>query len=267
MKNKRFNRNDISGIPVFQSEILGAFKEISHGFTSRKGGYSTTPYESLNVGIAVGDMEENVRKNRGLLAEISCSESSVYLLQVHESDILIINKDNNIPHHDIVKADAVITDRAGIALVIQTADCQAVLLYDPVKKVAGAVHSGWRGNVVNVLGKTARKMVDAFGSHASDIRAVIGPSLGPCCAEFINFRSELPEAFWKYGDSKHLFNFWEISKCQLEKAGLLSGNIFISGLCTRCSEELFFSYRGAKKTGRMAGFISINDSVEEYNYG
>jgi len=259
MKNEGFKKNEILGIPVFQSEILGAFKEISHGFTGRNGGVSAAPYESLNVGIAVGDFEGNVRQNRSLISGISCADRSVYLTQVHGSDILIINRDDAIPIHDSVKADAVITDSIGLALVIQTADCQAVLLYDPVKKVAGAVHSGWKGNVLDILGKTVKKMNDAFGSDSSDIRAAIGPSLGPCCAEFVNFRNELPEELWEYGDEKHHFKFWEISKKQLIDAGLLAANILISGVCTKCCQELFFSYRGSKITGRMAGFISINE--------
>lgn len=259
MKNGSFIKNEILGIPVFQSEILGTFKEISHGFTSRNGGVSAAPYESLNVGIAVGDFEANVRQNRSLISGISSAGRSVYLSQVHGSDILIINRDDIVPIHDSIKADAVITDSFGLELVIQTADCQAVLLYDPVKKVAGAVHSGWKGNVLDILGKTVKKMNEAFGSDPSDIRAVIGPSLGPCCAEFMNFRTELPEKFWEYGDEKHNFKFWEISKKQLENAGLLFDNISISGVCTKCCHELFFSYRGSKITGRMAGFISINE--------
>lgn len=260
MKNASFSINDVLGIPVIKSEILESFKDLSHGFSTRRGGDSPAPYDSLNVGIAVGDLEGNVKKNRSLISEISGSIKSVYLTQVHGSDILVINGDDSIPlAHDTVRSDAVITDRRGLALVIQTADCQAALLYDPVKKVAGAVHSGWRGNVLDILGKTVRKMVEVFDSDPSDIRAAIGPSLGPCCAEFINFRTELPMELWKYGDEKCFFDFWEISRAQLRKAGLQADRISVSGLCTKCDKDSFFSYRGSKITGRMAGFICINN--------
>ncbi|WP_051283894.1 peptidoglycan editing factor PgeF [Desulforegula conservatrix] len=259
MKNSSFIRKDIFGVPVLKSEILESFKDLSHGFSTRRGGESPAPYDSLNIGIAVGDLEENVKKNRNLISGISCSERSVYLTQVHGSEILVIKNDSSIPDPDTVKADGVITDCKDLALVIQTADCQAALLYDPVKKVAGAVHSGWRGNVFDILGRTVRKMAEVFDSDPSDIRASIGPSLGPCCAEFINFRTELPEALWAYGDEKCFFDFWEISRAQLQKAGLQADRISVSGLCTKCDKDSFFSYRGSKITGRMAGFICINN--------
>lgn len=259
MKNGKFCIKDVLGVPVLKSEILESFKNLSHGFSTRRGGESPAPYDSLNVGIAVGDSEENVKKNRNLISKISCSEKSVYLTQVHGSEILVIKNGSSIPARDTVKADGVITDCKDLALVIQTADCQAVLLYDPVRKAAGAVHSGWRGNVLNVLGRAIRGMTEAFDSDPSDIRAAIGPSLGPCCAEFVNFRTELPEDLWLHGNEKCLFDFWEISRRQLEESGLQPDRISISGFCTRCDQESFFSYRGSRITGRMAGFISINN--------
>lgn len=246
-------------VPYLRSRILDSFKDISHGFSTRNGGVSPEPFGTLNVGVAVGDKPENVRENRNLLSEITGAKRAVYLSQVHGSEILLIKGPEDVPDPDSVKADAVITDQKDLMLVIQTADCQAVLLFDPVKKIAAAIHSGWRGNVLDIIGETVKKMAIEFCSDPSDIRAVIGPSLGPCCAEFINYRNELPEKIWSFGDNEKKFDFWGVSICQLEEAGLVRDNIDLLGHCSKCDGDNFFSYRLSKVTGRMAGFIYIKE--------
>ncbi len=94
--------------------------------------------------------------------------------------------------------DAMITDAPGQSLVIQTADCQAVLIYDPVRKAVANIHSGWRGSIQNIIGLTVQAMIKEFDSDPKNLLAGIGPSLGPCCAEFIHYRTEIPKAFWSY---------------------------------------------------------------------
>lgn len=242
---------------LFRSAILSGFAEIKHGFMTRAKGVSAEPYSGFNVGIAVGDDAESVYRNRSILADLAGAENTVYLSQVHADGVLVIKKGDAIPMPDSVKADAVVTDVPGLMLVIQTADCQAVLVYDYKKKVAAAVHSGWRGNVADITGKTVKTMKEAFSCDPENMVAVVGPSLGPCCAEFKNFRTELPESFHRYGDEGNLFDFWEISLQQLVSAGLKNESVECIGLCTMCNPELFFSYRREKKTGRMANFIKI----------
>ena len=86
-------------------------------------------------------------------------------------------------------------------------------------------------------------------STAGDLIAAIGPSLGPCCAEFVHYRKEIPRSFWPYKNADHHFNFWAISHDQLCEAGVPTEHIFASKLCTRCHADRFFSYRGEGTTG------------------
>ena len=150
-----------------------------------------------------------------------------------------------------------ITDLPGRHLVIQTADCQAVMLYDPRRRVAANVHVGWRGSAANIIGHTVARMVAGFGCRPTDMLAGIGPSLGPCCAEFKNYRREIPSEYWRYRHAGDLFDFWALSRDQLTAAGVPPAGIHVSGLCTRCETGRFFSYRAEKRTGRLAAVIGL----------
>jgi len=94
---------------------------------------------------------------------------------------------------EFAEADGLITSEPGVGLLIQQADCQAVLLHDPEQRVIGAVHNGWRGSTLNIIAKTVAVMEDYYGVNPKNLKAVISPSLGPCCAEFIDFQQELPK--------------------------------------------------------------------------
>jgi YfiH family protein len=140
---------------------------------------------------------------------------------------------------------------------VQVADCQAILLYDPIRRVVGNVHSGWRGSIRNIVDRTVKKMIAEFSCVPREMVAAVGPSLGPCCAEFIHFRDEIPEPFWKYKDESDHFDFWAITRDQLSAAGLSEKNIHISQMCTKCRGDLFYSYRCEHHTGRFAVFIGL----------
>jgi len=144
--------------------------------------------------------------------------------------------------------DALVTDLPEVGIMVQHADCQAVLLFDPLRRVIGAVHSGWRGSVQNILGKTVGLIVSRYHSRAEDLLAVISPSLGPCCSEFVNHRHELPPHFQRYRAGENHFDFWRISQEQLIAAGLRPASISVAGVCTSCSRD-YFSYRRACREG------------------
>ena len=143
-----------------------------------------------------------------------------------------------------------------MGMMIQQADCQAVMLYDPVKQAAGIAHVGWRGSVANIIAETVFAMSQTFSTESVDIIAAISPSLGPCCAEFVNYRSELPAALHGYQVRPNYFNFWAISRDQLCAAGVRPENIHIAEICTCCNHD-FFSYRRDRDTGRFASVIGI----------
>ena len=96
-----------------------------------------------------------------------------------------------------------------------------------------------------------------FGCDPEDLRVGISPSLGPCCAEFVNFESEIPEMYWHHKDPQHRFDLWALSREQLSLEGVLPRNIHISGICTRCRKDNYFSYRASKITGRFAAAIHL----------
>ena len=119
-------------------------------------------------------------------------------------------------------------------------------------QAVAAAHCGWRGSVLNIIATTVAALCTTFAVRPDSLRAVISPSLGPCCAEFIHYRTELPEWMHAYQVRPNHFDFWAISRRQLVEAGLRPEHIDTAGLCTRCRRE-FFSYRRAAKTGGVTG--------------
>jgi len=247
----------------FQFPHMASLPGIGHGIFTRQGGASQGPFQGLNVSFHAGDDEKNVTTNRRLAQSAMDAENGVWLKQTHGDGVIVL-KGKQQTHDPAgfgsppLEGDAVITDIPGAFLFMQTADCQAILLADPQKKVVANVHSGWRGSVANVAGKTVEKMSRLFQSRPENIFAGIGPSLGPCCAEFSNFKEEFPENLFKYADSRAHFDFWAMTCHQLREAGIPDSNIRVSGICSKCNADLFFSYRNKKITGRFASAIGLS---------
>ncbi len=260
MTGNKLIKAEREGVVYFQFTGLTQFPELDHQVFSRIGGRSQAPFDELNVAYSVGDRPEDVRENRCLVAKAGDCRYTVYAHQVHGTEVLIYTGPGAAaamtgPPRT---GDALITDMPGLALAVQVADCQAILLYDPARRVVANVHSGWRGSVNDIAGETVAAMVNHFGCRGADMVAAIAPSLGPCCAEFINYRTEIPEKFWKYKDEANCFDFWKISCDQLATAGLKPKNIHSGSLCTCCGTDYFYSYRGeACHTGRFAAVIGL----------
>jgi len=248
------------GTSFYQFKNLAACRGIDHKIFSRHGGFSRGSYASLNVTFGIGDEDGNVALNRGLIARNMQARELVFARQVHGIDVAVLDQETRRPESaaaNPLTADAMVTDQPQRHLVIQVADCQAVFLFDPVRQATANVHCGWRGSVQNILGRTVDAMVQRFDCRPGNIIAGIGPSLGPCCAEFIHYQAEIPPAFWRYKDADNHFDFWSISSDQLVQAGVAAKNIESSGICTRCHTDEFFSYRGEKTTGRFAAVIGM----------
>jgi polyphenol oxidase len=240
---------------------LSEYPDIRHGIFTRQGGFSKGCYQGLNVGMGNGDNVSHVLQNRAAISGCMGHSELVFANQVYGTAIVKHSGcGSEVNRHNLRKAgsgDAMITDAPGKSLVIQTADCQAVLIYDPVRKAVANIHSGWRGSIQNIIGLTVQAMIKEYGSDPKNLLAGIGPSLGPCCAEFIHYRTEIPKALWSYKTSSDCFDFWAMSTDQLTAAGISGNNIVSSNLCTRCRTDLFFSYRKEKSTGRLAAVIGI----------
>jgi len=152
--------------------------------------------------------------------------------------------------------DALVTNRPGIGLMIRQADCQAVMLMDPERRVAANIHSGWRGSAADIIGRTIEVMRERFKVNPASLRAVISPSLGPCCAEFVNFRTELPPELHRFQVTENHFDFWAISRSQLTAKGVRENRIHAAGICTKC-DHAYYSYRRDKTGGRFASVVGI----------
>lgn len=228
---------------------------LVHGVFGRHGGGSSVPFASLNVSFGVGDDPAAVRANRAAIKRSLGLTTLVSARQVHGERILTVTSE---PAADFEADgyDALITNcRTG--LMIQQADCQAVILLDPVGPALGLVHAGWRGSTVGILGATVRAMGEAFGTDPSRLRAAISPALGPCCAEFRNYQEELPTWMHGFQVRPDFFDFPAISARQLAEAGLRPERITWAGACTRCTPD-YFSYRRDRVTGRFATVAALN---------
>ncbi len=252
---------EISGVKFFTFEQFLKFPNIRHGIFTRCGGSSQGPFQSLNIGKGMGDESDNVQKNRIRISTVMDGNDIVYVNQNHGTEILVFNKSDPVgaqfKDHDLLIGDAMVTDISEKFLAVQVADCQTVLMFDPKKTIVANVHAGWRGSIKNIIGRTVGVMKEIFGCDPANVSAGIGPSLGPCCAEFRNYRNEIPEQFWKYKNRQNYFDFWSISTDQLVSAGVLPDQISQSGLCTKCRTDLFYSYRAEGITGRFAAVIGL----------
>jgi len=232
---------------------------LRHGVFTRAGGVSPPPWQSLNAGFHVGDSQANVLENRDRIKQALGLERLVSLQQVHGATVRIVT-DRPAGDVELAAADALLTDLAGVGLMIQQADCQAVLLFDPARPAVGIAHAGWRGSVVNIIAASVHAMQENYGSRPDDLLAAVSPGLGPCCAEFRNFRHELPAGLHAYQVAPNHFDFWAVSRDQLLAAGLQPARITIAGRCTVCDRR-FFSYRRDRLCGRSASVIGLRDNV------
>jgi polyphenol oxidase len=248
-------------ILYLQFSNIEALPFVRHAVFTRQGGVSVSPFDSLNISYSVGDAWDAVSRNREKIGMVMKNADLVFMRQVHGIDVLSFTEDSFHRKENggagYQTGDALVSSAGGKTLVVKTADCQPVLMVDPVLRVVACVHSGWRGSIRNIVGQVVLVMTERFGSNPADILAGVGPSLGPCCAEFIHYRTEIPPSLWRYRQREVYFDFWSMTRDQLIDAGVSDCNIEISGLCTRCRPDLFFSHRRQNPTGRFAAAIGL----------
>lgn len=249
---------------TIQSKLLSRYKELEHTFTTRLDGKSPPPYLSNNIAFHVGDNEKYVLANhRQLAAQMGYRlENLVHMRQIHSDRVVIVDE----THHFTAppECDALITDREGIPLMVMSADCTPVLIYDPGKKVIAAVHTGRAGACSAIIPKTIAILEDAFNCNPSSLTVALGPSIHSCCyevsAHIANqcFDERFGFSVQKREDAYYL-DINAIIKKQLEEHGVQPANIEEIPHCTSCENNLFFSYRADnQRTGRMAGVIMIS---------
>lgn len=254
-----------NGLAYVQFPALAALPGFFHGVFLKYDRKNKGADIALNAGLNNGDPDEKVWRNRRRMLSVFGSHIAVFAHQVHGNNVAIWRglddpRTTQGLKYVRLQGDALATAHEGSALVIQVADCQPVIIIDPVQRVVANVHSGWRGSIQNVVGRTVEALVADFACRPEHLICGIGPSLGPCCAEFVNYREEIPEHYWSYKRDANLFDFWQISIDQLRAAGVRFEHIHVARICTKCNQHLFFSYRGERKTGRFAAVVGIKAS-------
>lgn len=224
-----------------------------HAFTTRLGGVSRDHLFGLNLAMHKGDLDTNVEENYRILTAALGVEAEKLVLtrQVHGDVIRVVTELDcrGVDHHAYPECDGLITNTWGVSLVVFTADCTPILLHDPVTGAVGAAHAGWRGTALDIAGKTVQAMVDTFGCRAADIRAAIGPNIGPCCFETDeDVPLALEESFGKAvgewirpSGNKFYVNLKAINALALRRAGVAS--VEISQECTMCRPDRYWSHR------------------------
>ena len=240
-------------IGSLQYEAAGIIS-VPHAFTTRLGGVSTGHLSSMNIGMHRADAPENVLQNYQILADALgfTLEKCVLSRQIHSDIILQVGKEHHgagLLRPDLTACDALITNEPDTALVVFTADCTPILLHDPITGAVGAIHAGWRGTAACIAAKTVAAMVDSYGCKPENIRAAIGPNIGPCCfqtdadvpnAMYAAF-GKAAEPFIRYDREKYYVNLKELNALALQNAGI---HIFTrSTACTACNPDLFWSHR------------------------
>ncbi|MCI0396244.1 MAG: peptidoglycan editing factor PgeF [Chloroflexi bacterium] len=219
---------------------------------------SPAPYDSLNLSASVSDSRDNVYANRARAYGTHGRQSDglAHAHLVHGADVVQVTQQDHGRHAG--PADGLITGEAGCGLTMNYADCAPIFLYDPVRQAIGLGHAGWQGVVKDLPGALVRAMQAAFGSRPADLLAGIGPCIGPCCYEVgESVISAVQETFMEPaslllpqpGPRPH-FDLPEANRRRLSAAGVQQ--IELSGLCTACRTDLFFSHRAEKgRTGRF----------------
>ena len=258
-----------AGLIVLRSELLAP---LPHGFSTRPGGVSPAPWDSLNLGPSRGDAPENVRENyRRFCAVLGTDpEKAVLSQQTHTTNLRRVTAADAgmglTRPRDYRDVDALMTDVPGLALTVFSADCGVILLHDPVHAAIAAVHAGWRGCAGGILAKTVRAMTENCGTDPADLLAAIGPCIGQCCFET---DGDVPQAmtdalgadaqpYLERRGAKWHVDLAGLNRQWLLRAGVRPEQIDVSGLCTFCRPDLFWSYRrvGGQR-GAQAAMIAL----------
>jgi len=276
------------GLKIVQSAELNGLPWLIHGFSTRPGGASKLAAERvLNLGFTDWDEGKTVQQNRDKFQKALGTKdfALIPLRQIHSA---VIHPFESAPAQHC-PGDASISNRSGLLLATQTADCVPILLVDPRSRAIAAIHAGWKGTLNRIAQKTAGEMRKHFGSNPKNLLAAIGPAIGGCCyevgteiaANFLSQFANAPEWFdeFRTGDEPNpvqwlnmkppghqpppqslLLDLRKANRAQLVDAGLQPQNIFVSDLCTACRRDLFFSHRKeAGHTGRHMSVVGISN--------
>lgn len=260
MNNENIVFQNKDGIEYLQFKKLLQYPEVVHCYTLRSN-------NNLNFPAIYKD-EAMLKQSYQKICKCLNLDSNK-IVKPHQTHTDNVEIANEIKYFEEV--DGLLTNKNDIVLVTTSADCISLLIYDPIKKVVGSIHSGWRGTLKGIIVKAIQKMINEYGSNPSDIICCICPSIRGCCFEVEEDVKNLFYEKYKYleseiikngeikdGRSKYYIDTVKINKELLRKIGLKEENIIDSGICTKCHLDIFHSYRAdGEKSGRNAALIGI----------
>jgi len=268
-----FSISKKDSISYLQAPIFSGCDFLIHAFCARQGGVSQDEYASLNVSFNEGDEEVSVLQNWGRLSKAFAIPLEQFLVvnQVHGDEIFVIPPHGGyFSSRSELNYDAIVTNRTNLAICIKTADCVPVFFVDRVKRIIAVVHAGWRSSALGISAKVIGLMQNQYTSSLQNILVAIGPSIGKCCYQV---DSVVADAFRRQKNHKiyllpaNVGNKWmldlpEANRRQILDCGVPEKNIEISGYCTMCNQDIFFSHRGAGGiTGRQINFMMIKEDA------
>ncbi len=255
-----FQRREKDGVVYFvfpELERLG----VPHVVGTRVGGVSPEPFHSLNVSVAVGDTEENVQENRRRLSRVLGVEPEMLVgaSLVHGTTIAQVTSADR--GRWIPQTDALLTREARVPLFMTFADCVPVVIYDPKQRALALAHAGWRGTAAGLTMRVIAAMERVYRSRPRDLVVALGPAIGQCHYEV---GTDVMEAFDVFGRGPVVFEkkggryYLDLVGTNVKQAEMMHVNqVLVSGYCTACHPDLFYSHRGEKgKTGRF-GVIAM----------
>jgi len=232
-------------------------KTIHAVTTTRGGGVSQAPFESFNLAAHVGDQDDSVIQNRQLLqTNLSLPNKPCWLGQVHSTNVIELNEN---PPKNTLETDASFTTTPQVVCTVMSGDCLPVLVCNQTGTCVAAIHAGWRGLAAGVIEAAINRMP----CDPATLLVWLGPAIGPNKFEvgqdvkdrFMQFSSEAKSAFVPHQEQHYLANIYLLAKQRLEKLGI--NQIYGGEHCTFTEEDLFFSHRRDKQTGRMASLIWV----------
>ena len=268
-----FSISKKDSISYLQAAIFSECDFLIHAFCARQGGVSQDEYASLNVSFNEGDEEVSVLQNWGRLAKAFAIPVEQFLVvnQVHGDEIFVIRPHGSyFSSRNELNYDAIVTTRTNLAICIKTADCVPVFLVDRVKKIIAVAHAGWRGSALKISAKVIGLMQNQYGSAVQNILAAIGPSIGKCCYQVDSavadaFRGQKDQEIYLVpgaARNKWMLDLPEANRRQILDCGVPEKNIEMSGYCTMCNQDIFFSHRGSGGiTGRQINFMMIKEDA------
>jgi len=236
---------------MFYSTKLNKFKNLQHCFFSRKNGVSNGSYESLNCGLGSNDKKENVLKNLQIVSDkINCNkESLITLNQKHTNQVIHFNTKTSVKNK--LTGDAIVSEVKNVGIGILTADCAPILFYDPIKKIIGCAHSGWKGALNGIIKNTIIKF-NELNSRNEDLIAIVGPCINEKNYEvkidfykkFISQNNNNKKFFEEINNEKFLFDLRGFINQILLNLNIK--NIENIEMDTFSQKEFFYSYRRSK---------------------